>query len=134
MKKETIITIIGFCLLTIAVLSAIKLIYLNYKEERILLNGRVLCAQLMSAAITHYKNTSEYLETDKISNCDEYLDARTNPYFSLYSIYSVDENTQGISVFGIIDGVEYELKTIFNKNSEPVPLKNIKIKVIQHKK
>ena len=135
MKKETFITITVFCLLTIAVLLAIKLIYQNYKNERLLLNGRVLCSQIMSASITYYKNNNVYLVNDKVSFNEEYpLDARTNPYFSTFSTYPIDEDHQGISVFGTIEGTDYELKTIFNKNDNPLPLKDIKIQTIKHKR
>jgi len=135
MKKETFITITVFCLLTVAVLLAIKLIYQNYKKERLLLNGRVLCSQIMSASITYYKNNNIYLVNDKVSFNEAYhLDARTNPYFSTFSTYPIDEDHQGISVFGTIEGTDYELKTVFNKNDNPIPLKDIKIQIIKHKR
>ena len=134
MKKETIITIFVFCFLTIAVILATRLIYQNYRKERILLNGKILCAQIMSASISYYKKNGEYLVNDKVSFNDEYLDARTNPYFSLFSTYPIDENTEGISVFGTIDGTDYELRAAFNKEAEPQSIKNIKIQIIKHKK
>ena len=134
MKKETIITIFVFCFLTIAVILATRLIYQNYRKERILLNGKILCAQIMSASISYYKKNGEYLVNDKVSFNDEYLDARTNPYFSLFSTYPIDENTEGISVFGTIDGTDYELRAAFNKEAEPQSIKNIKIQTIKHKK
>ena len=134
MKKETIITIFVFCFLTIAVILATRLIYQNYRKERILLNGRILCAQIMSVSISYYKKNGEYLVNDKVSFNDEYLDARTNPYFSLFSTYPIDENTEGISVFGTIDGTDYELRATFNKEAEPQSIKSIKIQTIKHKK
>ena len=135
MKKEIIITFIVFCLLTVAFVMAVKLIYQNYKESKSLLNGRVLCTQIMSASITYYKNNGVYLVNDKVSFNEDYpLDARTNPYFSTFSTYPIDENTQGISVYGNVDGTDYELKVVFNKNDEPKSLRNIKIQTIKHKK
>ncbi len=135
MKKETIVTIVIFILLTIAIVIAIRLISQNYREGKLLLNGRVLCAQIMSTSISYYKHNGKYLVNDKVSFNEEYpLDARTNPYFSLFSTYPIDENTQGISVFGTIDNTDYELKVIFNKDDEPQSLRNIKIQTIKHKK
>ncbi len=134
MKKETIITLIVFLFLTAAVVLSIKLTYQNYKKERILLNGKILCAQIMSASINYYRNNGKYLINDKVSFNDDLLDARTNPYFSTFSTYPIDENTQGISVFGNIEGTDYELKITFNKADEPTPLKDLKIKTIKHKK
>lgn len=134
MKKETITTIIVFCLLTIAIILSVKLIYQNYSKERMLLNGKILCVQIMSASIHYYRESGIYLVNDKVSFNDYYLDARTNPYFSFYSTYPVDKNRQGISVFGTIDGIDYELKTVFNNDSEPLPLKDIKIQTIKIKK
>lgn len=134
MKKETIITLIVFFLLTVAVTLSTKLIYQNYRKERLLLNGKILCAQIMSANINYYRSNGEYLINDKVSFNDDLFDARTNPYFSTFSTYPIDENTQGISVFGTIEGTDYELKTSFNKNAEPQSLKNIKIQTIKIKK
>ncbi len=134
MKKETLITILVFCFLTIAVLLATRLIYQNYRKERILLNGKILCAQIMSTSISYYKKNGKYLVNDKVSFNDDYIDARTNPYFSLFSTYPIDENTQGISVFGTLDGTDYELKVVFNKDDEPQPLKSLKIQTIKIKK
>ena len=134
MKKETIITLIVFLFLTAAVVLSIKLTYQNYRKERLLLNGKILCAQIMSASINYYRNSGKYLINDKVSFNDDLLDARTNPYFSTFSTYPIDENTQGISVFGNIEGTDYELKITFNKDDEPTPLKDLKIQTIKHKK
>lgn len=134
MKKETIITLIVFLFLTTAVVLSIKLTYQNYRKERLLLNGKILCAQIMSASINYYRNNGKYLINDKVSFNDDLLDARTNPYFSTFSTYPIDENTQGISVFGNIEGTDYELKITFNKDDEPTPLKDLKIQTIKHKK
>ena len=135
LKKEIIITFIVFCLLTVAFVVAVKLIYQNYKESKSLLNGRVLCTQIMNASITYYKNNGIYLVNDKVSFNEDYpFDARTNPYFSTFSTYPIDENTQGISVYGNIEGTDYELKVVFNKDDEPKSLRNIKIQTIKHKK
>ncbi len=133
-KKEFIVTFLVFCILFFALLVSVNLIYQNYRKDRILLNGKILCVQIMSASIVYYRKHGEYLVNDRVSHNDNYLDARTNPYFSIFSTYPVDENTQGISVFGTIEGTEYELKTVFDKNSEPIPLKDIKIQTIKHKK
>jgi hypothetical protein len=89
----------------------------------------------MNASITYYKNNGKYLVNDKVSFNEEYpLDARTNPYFSTFSTYPIDENTQGISVFGNIEGTDYELRVVFNNNDKPQSLRNIKIQTIKYKK
>ena len=134
MKKETFKTFIVFCLLFIIAACAVKFIFQSYKIERFLLNGKILCAQLMSASIKYYKETGIYLENDKVSFRDEYIDARRNPYFSIFSTYPIDEKTQGISVFGTVEGNDYELRIAFNKDSEPQPLKNLKFQTIKRKK
>lgn len=135
LKKEVIATVLIFCLLSIAIVISLKLIYKNYQDSKFLINGKILCAQIMNASITYYKETGKYLINDKVSVNDKYpLDARTNPYFSTFSTYPIDEKTQGISVFGTIDGTDYELKVIFNKDDEPKALKNLKIQTIKHKK
>ena len=132
MKKETLITITIFCLLIIAIILAIKIIQKNYRKDRLLLNGKVLCAQIMNASITYYKKNGKFLVNDKVSSNEAYfIDARTNPYFSVFSTYPVNENTQGISVFGTIDGTDYEMKMVFDKNAEPLPLRKIKVKLIK---
>lgn len=134
MKKETIITIVVFLLLTVAVILSIKIIYQNYKKERFLLNGKILCAQIVSANINYYRQNGRYLVNDKVSFNDDLLDARTNPYFSTFSTYPIDENTQAVSVFGTVEGTDYELKIVFDKNAEPKPLKDLKIQTISNKK
>jgi hypothetical protein len=135
LKKEFIVTSLVFCFLTIAIIFSIKLVYQNYKQNKFLLNGRVLCNEIMNASITYYKKNGEYLINDKVFENEEYpFDARTNPYFSIFSTYPIDENTQGISVFGTIDETDYELKVAFNKDDDPVSFKNLKIKVIKNKK
>ncbi|MCR4662886.1 MAG: hypothetical protein K5622_03240, partial [Endomicrobiaceae bacterium] len=82
----------------------------------------------------YYRDHGKYLVNDKVSFNEEYLDARRNPYFSIFSTYPVDENTQGISVFGTVEGTDYELKLVFNKEDEPQPLKKLKIQTIKYKK
>ena len=134
LKKEIIITVLVFCFLTFAIIISIRLVYKNYKKDRLLLNGKILCAQIMSASINYYRNNGKYLITDKVSFNDDLIDARTNPYFSIFSTYPINEKTQGISVFGTVEGTDYELKLVFNKNDEPQPLKKLKIQTIKHKK
>jgi hypothetical protein len=135
MNKEKIVNIIIFVFLLVALTISVQLIFQNYRMDKLLLNGRVLCCQIMNASITYYKNNGKYLVNDKVSINNEYpLDARTNPYFSVFSTYPIDENTQGISVFGTIYGTDYELKVIFNKDDEPKSLKNIEVQTIKYKK
>jgi len=89
----------------------------------------------MNASIKYYKENGVYLENDKVSVNTEYpFDARTNPYFSVFSTYPVDENTQGISVFGTVNKKDYELKVVFNKDDDIKSIRNIKIQTIKRKK
>jgi hypothetical protein len=86
----------------------------------------------MNASIKYYKEHGVYLQNDKVSVNEEYpLDARTNPYFSVFSTYPVDENTQGISVFGTINNKNYEMRVVFNKDDEIKSIRNIKVKTIK---
>ena len=132
MKKETIVTFIVFCMLIVIVVLSIKLTYKNYQLSKQLFNGNILCSQIMSASIKYYKEHGVYLENDRVSVNEEYpLDARTNPYFSVFSTYPVDENTQGISVFGTINNKKYEMRVVFNKEDEIKSIRNIKVKTIK---
>ena len=135
MKKETIISFLVFCVLTVIVVISIKLTYNNYQTSKQIFNGKVLCSALMNASIKYYKENGVYLENDKVSVNEEYpFDARTNPYFSVFSTYPVDENTQGISVFGTVNKKDYELKVVFNKDDDIKSIRNIKIQTIKQKK
>ena len=134
MKKETFRLFIVFFLLFAIVVFTINFILQNYRRERFLLNGKILCAQLMSASIKYYRENGKYLENDRVSFNDDYIDARNNPYFSIFSTYPIDENTQGISVFGTVEGNDYEIKIVFNKDDEPKSLKNLKFQTIKLKK
>ena len=132
MKKETIITFIVFCMLFVMVVISIKLTYRSYQLSKQLFNGNILCSQIMNASIKYYKEHGVYLQNDKVSINEEYpLDARTNPYFSVFSTYPVDENTQGISVFGTINNKNYEMRAVFNKDDEIKSIRNIKVKTIK---
>ena len=132
MKKETIITFIVFCMLFVMVVISIKLTYRSYQLSKQLFNGNILCSRIMNASIKYYKEHGVYLQNDKVSVNEEYpLDARTNPYFSVFSTYPVDENTQGISVFGTINNKNYEMRVVFNKDDEIKSIRNIKVKTIK---
>lgn len=132
MKKETIITFMVFCILFVVVFISIKLTYKSYQLSKQLLNGNILCSQVMIASIKYYKEHGIYLINDKVSVNEEYpIDARTNPYFSVFSTYPVDENTQGISVFGTINNKKYEMRVVFNKEDEIKSIRNIKVKTIK---
>ena len=132
LKKETIVTIVVFCLLIVVVFLSINLIEKDYAKNKILLDGKILVSQLMNASITHYKNNGNYLENNKVYSNEEYpIDARSNPYFSVFSTYPVDDDKQGISVFGSINGTNYEIKTVFNNNDNPKQLKDMKFEIIK---
>ena len=112
-----------------------KLTYNNYQTSKQMFNGKVLCSEIMNASIKYYKENGIYLQNDKVSVNDEYpIDARTNPYFSVFSTYPVDEDTQGISVFGTVNQKDYEMKVVFDKDDDVKSIRNINIQVIKHKK
>ncbi len=135
MRKETIISFLVFCALTVILVISMKLTYNNYQTSKQIFNGKVLCSALMNTSIKYYKENGVYLENDKVSVNEEYsFDARTNPYFSVFSTYPVDENTQGISVFGTVNKKDYELKLVFNKDDDMKSIRNIKIQTIKQKK
>lgn len=132
-KNDTFKAIIVFCLLICIIKFSVEFLLKEYNDSKIFLNGRILCTQLMNATITYYKAKGKYLVNDKVFSNDEYpIDARNNPYFSVFSTYPVDEYTQGISVFGTINGTKYELKVTFNKDAQPSSLKEIKIQTIKY--
>jgi hypothetical protein len=132
MRKETIISFLVFCALVVVIVISIKLTYKNYQISKQLLNGKILCSELLNASIKYYKENGHYLEYDKVSVSHEYsFDARTNPYFSTFSTYPIDENTQGISVFGTVNNKDYEIKVIFNKDDEIKSIRNINIQTIK---
>lgn len=135
MKKETVISFLVFCMLAIVIVISMKLTYNNYQTSKQMFNGKVLCSEIMNASIKYYKENGIYLQNDKVSVNDEYpIDARTNPYFSVFSTYPVDEDTQGISVFGTVNQKDYEMKVVFDKDDDVKSIRNINIQVIKHKK
>ena len=134
MRKETVISFLVFCVLVIVIVISINLTYKNYQISKQIFNGKVLCSELLNASIKYYRENGHYLENDKVSVNYEYpFDARTNQYFSTFSTYPIDENTQGISVFGIVNNKNYELKVIFNKDDDIKSIRNIKIQTIKTK-
>ena len=134
MRKETVISFLVFCVLVIVIVISINLTYKNYQISKQIFNGKVLCSELLNASIKYYRENGHYLENDKVSVNYEYpFDARTNPYFSTFSTYPKDENTQRISVFGTVNNKNYELKVIFNKDDDIKSIRNIKIQTIKTK-
>ncbi len=134
MRKETVISFLVFCVLVIVIVISINLTYKNYQISKQIFNGKVLCSELLNTSIKYYRENGHYLENDKVSVNYEYpFDARTNPYFSTFSTYPIDENTQGISVFGTVNNKNYELKVIFNKDDDIKSIRNIKIQTIKTK-
>lgn len=135
MRKETVTSFLVFCVLVVVIAISIKLTYENYQTSKQIFNGKVLCSELLNASIKYYKENGHYLENDRVSVNYEYpFDARTNPYFSTFSTYPIDETTQGISVFGTVNDKDYELKVVFNKDDEIKSIRNIKIETIKHKR
>ena len=135
MRKESVTSFFVFCVLVVVIAISIKLTYENYQISKQIFNGKVLCSELLNASIKYYRENGHYLENDRVSvNYDYHFDARTNPYFSTFSTYPIDENTQGISVFGTVNNKDYELKVVFNKDDDIKSIRNIKIETIKHKK
>lgn len=132
-KDKLTIFFVSLSLIFLLLISA-YLIYENYSREKIFLTGKILCTQIMNAEITYYRENGKYLINDKVSFNDYYpLDARTNPYFSVFSTYPIGENKQEIILFGSLDMEKYNLKVVFDNNSETKTLKNIDIKIIKNK-
>ncbi len=106
----------------------------KYKKENLLEAGKALCVHLMNAGITYYREHGTYLINDKVSFNEDYpYDARTNSYFSIFSTYPVGGKKQAISVFGSQEMKDYELRVVFDEDSEIQNLKNIKIQYFKKK-
>lgn len=132
-KDKLTIFFVSLSLIFLLLISA-YLIYENYSREKIFLTGKILCTQIMNAEITYYRENGKYLINDKVSFNDYYpFDARTNPYFSVFSTYPIGEDKQEIILFGSLDMEKYNLKVVFDNNSETKTLKNIDIKIIKNK-
>lgn len=132
-KDKLTIFFVSLSLILLLLLSAF-LIYENYSREKIFLTGKILCTQIMNAEITYYRENGKYLINDKVSFNDYYpLDARTNPYFSVFSTYPIDENKQGLTVFGSLSMEKYKLNVVFDNNSETKTLKTIDVKIVKNK-
>lgn len=133
-NKDKLTIFFVFLSLIFLLLISAYLIYENYSREKIFLTGKILCTQIMNAEITYYRENGKYLINDKVSFNDYYpLDARTNPYFSVFSTYPIGEDKQEIILFGSLDMEKYNLKVVFDNNSETKTLKNIDIKIIKNK-
>lgn len=88
----------------------------------------------MNAEITYYRENGKYLINDRVSFNDYYpLDARTNPYFSVFSTYPVGKNKQGFTLFGSLEMKNYKLEVVFDNESETKSIKNIDVKIIKNK-
>ena len=88
----------------------------------------------MNAEITYYRETGKYLINDKVSFNNYYpLDARTNPYFSVFSTYPVGKNKQKITLFGSLKMKNYKLEVVFDNESETGSVKKIDVKIVENK-
>lgn len=133
-NKDKLTIILVSLLLIIFLLSSAFLIYKDYEKEKIFLMGKILCTQIMNAEITYYRENGKYLVNNKISFNDYYpIDVRTNPYFSIFSTYPIDENKQGLTLFGSFEMEKYELQVVFDNNSKTQSLKNVDVKIIKNK-
>lgn len=132
-KDKLLIFCVSLSLISLLLFSAF-LIYQNYRREKIFLMGKILCTQIMNAEITYYRENGKYLINDKVSFNDYYpLDARTNPYFSVFSTYPVGKNKQGFTLFGSLEMKNYKLEVVFDNESETKSIKNIDVKIIKNK-
>lgn len=130
--KESLFTFSSIVLIIILLITAVCMINNNYRKERFLEIGKVLCTQLMNASITYYHEHGRYLVNDKVSfNHDYPFDARTNLYFSVFSTYPTTTGKQVILFFGSDEVKDYELRVIFDKYAETTNLKNINIEVLK---
>ncbi len=132
-KDKLLIFCVSLSLISLLLFSAF-LIYQNYRREKIFLMGKILCTQIMNAEITYYRENGKYLINDRVSFNDYYpLDARTNPYFSVFSTYPVGKNKQGFTLFGSLEMKNYKLEVVFDNESETKSIKNIDVKIIKNK-
>ncbi len=130
-KKEKLLTICVVSITLILLILATHLLIKNYTMEKKFETGKILCVQLLNASITHYHRTGKYLVNDKVTHNEEYpFDARTNPYFSVFSTYPAGGRKQAISVFGSGEMDKYELRVVFDEDSETKNIKNIKIQTL----
>ena len=134
MEKEKKDTLIAFCAVAIVIillLSATHLLIKNYQIEKKLETGKIVAVQLLNACIKHYHETGEYLINDKVTHNDAYpFEARTNPYFSVFSTYPAGGGKQAISVFGSGEMLKYELRIVFDENTKTKGIKDIKIQTL----
>jgi hypothetical protein len=61
------------------------------------------------------------------------LDARNNPYFSVFSTYQINEKKQGITVFGSEEMEGYEIHLEFDDKEKIRSIKNLKMEVFKNK-
>lgn len=123
--------------LLIPVLAAVFLVaffaYRKYKFDEILMSGQILCSQIMNASMTYYHEHGTYLINDKVSFNKYFpIDTVSNPFFPVFSTYSLKNNKQGITVFGIGKMEGYEISAEFDAGTNKVqPVKNLKTKIVK---
>lgn len=134
MEKENRDMLITFCAVSVTIallLIATHLMIRNYQLEKRFETGKILAVQLLNASINYYHKTGKYLINDKVTHNDEYpFEARTNPYFSVFSTYPAGGGKQAISVFGSGEMLKYELRIVFDENTKTKGIKDIKIQTL----
>lgn len=97
--------------------------------------GRILCSTILNAEINYYAHHNKFKYLDRTSFDEELMiDSRNNLFFPSFSISKLNDNKNIISVFGIKDLKNYELRLEFDENSivtsDP---RKLKIRVVKHK-
>ncbi len=131
-SRELLFTLVAISMVIVLLIAAVYIINTNYRKEKYLETGKILCTQLMNASITYYHEHGKYLINEKVSfNHDYPFDARTNLYFSVFSTYPTTTGKQVLLFFGSNEMKNYELRVIFDKYAETTNLKNIKVEVLK---
>lgn len=131
--RDRVKTVLSFAAVFAAMSVLVWLVYQRYLREEMLSSGQILCNQIMNANLTYYSEHGIYLTNDKVSfNKDFPLDARTNPYFSVFSTYPLENNKQGITVFGSDKMQNYEIRLEYDEEvSKSKSIKDLKMKVVK---
>lgn len=134
-RIDNLKTIILFIVIIIIIIFALHFTYKKYLTDTMLTDGKILCSQIMNAHQSYYSEHKKYLTLNKVSYVEEFpLDARTNPYFSVFSTYQFNKDKQGIIVFGSDEMKDYEIHLEFDeKISKLRSIKNLKMEVVKNK-
>ncbi|MEA5000383.1 MAG: hypothetical protein VB017_00690 [Endomicrobiaceae bacterium] len=127
-------TVLLFLAIIIMIILALHFTYNKYLKDTMLTDGKILCNQIMNAQMAYYSENKKFMSLDKVSYVEELpLDARNNPYFSVFSTYQINEKKQGITVFGSEEMEGYEIHLEFDDKAKIRSIKNLKMEVFKNK-